>query len=362
MKKYIVSTVSLAFCSIIAFYSVKSFYKSEPPYKLNNGFTLVCDNSCTNETFEITETEAEHLSHYHEEDVLAAKDAISNKINMHEYTITSETGFDIPLTYFDRNSSKLLVVGPGFQNNRQMFYFVARLFNEYDVVVFDYRWHELKQFILQRSTLMHPINELLLKEEEEIIDVVRHMKQKKQYDTIVGHGICYSTYTLLAAQDKAQQQREKLFDKLILDSTFYSIPEMVRKIINDPWLIDEPQVNHTSSWFKAFVKYTGLELLIVSLTKLMGYTSVEPLVSRIVDTPILFIHGKEDVLIPVEDQFLNIWENADHTQKYALFTPFAHVKNMRNRGVFKCMCESFINTDNTDNFIAEIHEKMQECC
>jgi len=361
MKKYIISTIGLIFCTVIAFYSVKSFHNSATACTPNNSFTLVCNSSCTNEALEIKESEAEHLSHYHEEDVRAAKNAISQKINMSEYTITSETGFDIPLTYFDRNSSKLLVVGPGFQNNREMFYFVARLFNEYDVVVFDYRWHELKKFVLQRSTLTHPINELLLKEKEEIITVVRHMKQKKQYATIVGHGICYSTYTLLAAQDEAQQQGEKLFDKLILDSTFYSIPEMVRKIINDPWLIDEPQVNYTSSWFKAFVKYTGLELLIVSLTKLMGYTSVEPLVSRIVDTPILFIHGKEDVLIPLEDQFLNIWEQTQ-TQKYALFTPFPHVKNMRNRGIFKCMCEAFINTDDTNSFMADIHEKLQEVC
>jgi len=345
MKKYIISTISLAFCTIITFYSLKSFYKTEPTCKPNNSFTLICDSSCSNEILEITEPEAEHLANYHEEDILAAKNAISNKINMAEYTITTETGFDIPLTYFDRNSSKLLVVGPGFQNNRQMFYFVARLLCEYDVVVFDYRWIELKSFVLQRSTLIHPINELLLKEKEEIIAVVRHMKQQKHYDTIIGHGVCYSTYTLLAAQEEAQQQEEKLFDKLILDSTFHSMPEMARKIINDPWLIAEPQVNHTSSWFKSFVKYTGLELLIVTLTKLMGYTSVEPLVSHIVDTPILFIHGKEDVLIPLENQFINIWDSADQTQKCALFTPFAHVKNMRNRGVYKFICENFINSD-----------------
>jgi len=261
-----------------------------------------------------------------------------------EFSVRTPSGIDISVSFFNRSSNTLVVAGQGFQHPKHSVYPIAALYPNYDIVVFNYRWVKLWSFAMKLSTIFSPFKQFLLKEYEEVATVVNHIKQQKKYDMVVGHALCYSTYPFITAQAKAQKQQEDPpFNKIILDSTFSTTEDILEKVVQDPFLFCQAQIDHTPRWWKSILRFLRIPQVVAYLTREFAGCSTLSLLSKIKNTPIMFIHGQTDVLVPVEENFSKIWEATSQTVRFAFLTPFEHVMNMtKNRGLYKKVCELFI--------------------
>lgn len=261
-----------------------------------------------------------------------------------EHLLSTPYG-EIPVSFFNRNSDKVVFCGQGFQHSQRYCYPLADLYSNFDVVTFDYQWNNW-HFLCSPFTFISPIRRLLLNRHQEVSAVVNYFKSKKDYQVIAGHTICYSVYPFLRAQQEAQGGGERLFDKLILDSPFSSLDEICKKLIEDPYLCWEPQVNHTATWFKKALRCLcisqGIGSLMKKYVECAGGSSTA-IMSEIQNTPTLFIHSmKNDVLVP-PCEFDKLWQATPPSCRYAYLTPFAHVKHMtNNRGFYRFICEHFV--------------------
>jgi len=262
----------------------------------------------------------------------------------YEFNIATLSGIQVSATYFDRKSEFLVVAGQGFNHSKKSVHTLASLYPNYDVVAFNYRWTNMLRFVCKMSTIFNPIEELFLKEHEEVEAVVSYMKKKKKYSSVIGHALCYSTYPFLDAQAKSFPNKEPLFDKLILDSTFLTTDEIVEKITHQPLLIYNSQIDYTPSWLQTILKYLYIPRCAQFLIKRYSVASIPNLLNTIKDTPILFIHGKNDILVPVTDMFEAIWNATSEKNRFAYLTPHEHVMNLpKNRGLYRKVCELFID-------------------
>jgi len=83
--------------------------------------------------------------------------------------------------------------------------------------------------------------------------------------------------------------------------------------------------------------------------------SIKPFLKQISQASILFIHGTNDLLIPLESVFDEIFESASSTDKVALITPFGHVDNIQsNPASYKFVCDQFIMHQTRNAFIQAV--------
>lgn len=260
-----------------------------------------------------------------------------------EFNITIGSKIKISATLFDRDSDTLIVAGQSFNHNKKSVYALASIYPNFDIITFNYRWTSLWSFFCRLSSICNPIQELFLNEHEEITTIVNYIKKKKDYTSIIGHALCYSTYPFLEAQVKSLESEKPLFDKLILDSAFSTIDDVLDKITEKPFLICNSQMNLTPPWLQTLLNYLYIPKFIRFLLPKHPQTSIPSLLTAIKDTPIMLIHGKDDILVPLNETFENIWNAASKTIRFAYFTPYEHVMNLsKNRGLYKKICELFI--------------------
>ncbi len=183
-------------------------------------------------------------------------------------------------------------------------------------------------------------------------NVVNHFKNLKKYDQVVGIGECYSAFTFVISQSVEQRNGRVLFDKLILDSCWYSLNGFLDQLILDPWLTVDPQDGGASKFVKKIVKNTGLYFAASALLRqITPDFCIKKYLSNLKNVPVLFIHGRKDKLIPVHKEFDKVWNSAKHVQKAAIFTPFCHVESSRKMGSYAHLCELFIESKSVDDFV-----------
>jgi len=146
------------------------------------------------------------------------------------YFISLDCGLKIPLIHFDRNKETVLVLGGGYMDPKEKLESLAMLFQNYDVVIFDYR----TIFKNCKQTKGSTYKKLFEDEKEEIIKTVNFIKNFKKYKTIVGWAECYSCFTFAIAQFEQEINKKPLFDKLIFDSTFPSLKILNESTSSDP--------------------------------------------------------------------------------------------------------------------------------
>jgi len=137
-------------------------------------------------------------------------------------TFTTDDNVVIKTTYFDRGSDTLVVVGPGFTNEREKMAPFMHIFAEYDVVFFDYRGHgyEKKSWFNPISWNFNPFvrffgahprkARLGLDEGKDVAAVIRGMKARKPYKKVAGLGLCYSALIFVKAD--IQRPMELIFN------------------------------------------------------------------------------------------------------------------------------------------------------
>ncbi len=225
--------------------------------------------------------------------------------------------------------------------------------------MFDYRWHNFLHFFWNNlQAFVYPIQQLLLNEHEEVITVVNHLKEKKkqknghEYKEVVALCECYSTFTFAEAQFEEQERERRLFTKLIFDSCWFSFKEFAKSLSRDPWIPINPQTGGCPQCIKTFLQKSYVRKPLLSLIFLwLPEVTIEKYLHGITNTPILFIHGNNDVMVPFST-FEQIW-NATHTEeKTLLLTPYWHSDNVgKAKDIYCTCCRVFIESSNQKEFL-----------
>ena len=221
---------------------------------------------------------------------------------------TTKDGETIHGTYFDRDSDTLFVIGPGFTNEREKMAPFTHMFDECDLIFFDYRGHGYQEAkFWDPSTwdlnFFHTFfgidpqkARLGLDEEKDVIAVINGMKKRKKYNAIVGIGICYSALIF----SKTAALYPKAFTHLIFDGCWLSLDSITDKMLHDLRMVCTPQRGGwgnfwltTQKWGRDLLKNLGQALFRLDFKAI----SVLDFVPYIKEIPILYFYGKDDLMI-----------------------------------------------------------------
>lgn len=289
----------------------------------------------------------------------SSKPIINNeKLQGESVSLYTKSGIKFSGLFFNRNSDKIIIAGQGFPGSKESMIYVAKLFPCYDVFVFDYRWRNLPSFCLKSSTILHPIENFILREKEKAEAALAYCKCVKNYEEVIGLVTCYSNFTFAALQAEAEINNSDIrFTKLICDSMFSCFESFAENISKDPLIPMYPQTGKCPSFIRSFLSKKYVNNPILWLVKFfLPKVSIETYLRSLFNTPILFIHGKSDLLVDFEKHFLNqIWKWTKSENKVAFITPFQHADNDYNQAIYRDVCELFINSDSIPNFIRKIN-------
>jgi hypothetical protein len=267
------------------------------------------------------------------------------QLDLHEacpVTLKTSTGVEFSALFFNRQSDTVLILGQGFPGGKESMLSFAKLFPDYDVIVFDYRWKDLG-YALNPLNLLYPLKRWVYNAREEVEAVLAFLENYKHYRQKIGLAECYSTFLFVLAQAQAQRENRKAFDKLILDSCALSLLKFAERISIDPLLPISPRVGGTPEAIQAFLRSRAIRSVMLKLLHaLMPQVTVEGYLAEISNVPLLFIHAQNDLMVPLE-HFDQIWSAVQHTPKVALITPYRHADNLRHdKKVYRYVCEQFI--------------------
>lgn len=288
--------------------------------------------------------------------------AATRKIHTKKKPKTSEIGrlfsvetidhVKIDCTYFDRGSDTLIVVAEGFTNSREHMSPFITMYPDKDIVLFDFRGHGangagLLNFAKTVAGIDTSKVRLGLEEDKDVRAVVNGFKKYKTqctgtpYKQVIGLGLCYGAFVTAKAQ-----AMHKVFDKIILDGCWLSLPLFVEKIRADLQTINNPQTGGWANhWFWSNTFVRGAAEAFVRYILGLKYThniSFLEFADKLADTPILFIQGKDDYMIRREE-FAQVWNAVPGDNKMVLLTSREHVRNhLKQKELYKLSTDLFI--------------------
>lgn len=278
-----------------------------------------------------------------------------------EKTVQTKDKKNISFSFFNRNSDTLILIGPGFTNNKEKMVPFAHMFLEYDVAILNFRGHghsnNFRWNPLYHLTGVDHDIQLGACEENDVFAIIENLKKEKKYKKIIGLGICFGAFAFVKAQAIAERAEVKLFDKLILDGCWLSLDATKNKILNDPYLIVSPQKGGAPSFLKRIFQnkkfINSLEWCIEKLCNIkFAHINLEKYLKRI-NIPTLFFYGKDDLMIK-RNEFEEIWKHLKTDEKVAIITDNPHVHNhLRSKELYKLNCDLFIE-QNYESFLEKI--------
>jgi hypothetical protein len=311
-----------------------------------NTFVVALDSTCIVRNADGTECviQANDPLVCREQEKINSAKKCMNRTSQVDVSIPMADGKPIQGSFFDRGSDVLLVIGPGFGFSRKTLHYYAKVFYNYDVLIFDYRWKScLKDFLCSVKTLKSPMAALFDTPKEEGSAVVQFGRSLKEYKKVVGLGVCYSAYQFLAAQAESTKKQIHVFDKLIIDSCPLSTAEIQKEVLRNVSLMFNPSQDAEPGWLQRVWSMTRIPDMLAWLGANFADYSTEPLCSHIGQIPVLCIQGRADRLVPM-DSFERIWASIQTPHKMALITPSSHVMNIRNQAIYKIVCDQFIES------------------
>ncbi|MBU1007737.1 alpha/beta fold hydrolase [Candidatus Dependentiae bacterium] len=289
-------------------------------------------------------------------------------------TVKTSDGETIHCTFFDRNSKKLLIIGTGFGNEREKVAPLIHMFDKYDIVIFDYRGHgydqpkllDTSQWLIKPNQKLQQIIDQItpyidwakvpnlninkttlgMSEEKDLLAAINHFKEKKSYEKLFGIGFCFSSFVLA----KTAAQNPGLFNKIILDSSMHSPQNIINRITESPQLLFDPQRGSWSSLLKTNSYDTNLLSKLVStfLQKSFSKLSItikttDQYLSQLQNTPVLFFHGKGDLMTPYNEDFMKNFTQTKIEEKAAIiFENSRHLTNhIKYKELYKAFSKSF---------------------
>lgn len=271
-----------------------------------------------------------------------------------DLTIKTKDNTYLTCSWFKRGNNKLIIVGPGFTNNKERMAPFVHMFHDYDILILNFRGHGIKSGIS-----LSPLYNMLgidsqirfgYREENDVFATVEHFRTQEKYDEIIGLGICFGAFIFAKTQALAEEQNIPLFDKLILDGCWLSLKNFSEKVKKDPYLVINPQTGGTPSFIKSVTKKVRLFEFLEYLSQKSFGLNIEEItlnfhLNKLKKTPLLFFYGKDDLTIDRQD-FETIWNNINHKNKIAIITSNPHVHNhLKEKEVYKSICDVFINEE-----------------
>ncbi len=205
------------------------------------------------------------------------------------------------------------------------------------------------------SQMTFGINSNLLtlgeKEELDVLAVADGFKKKKEeqtgkeYKQVYGLGICYGAFVFA----KTEAMYPKTFDKLILDGCWHDLPSIIAKLKKDLRMLCVPQRGGWSKvwplsrpWCQDVVQVLARHVWGI---KFDGNITLENYLPILTDTPILYFHGKDDLMVPF-NEFTEIWKKTASGKKTVILTSNEHVINhLKQKQLYKVLSELFLDLD-----------------
>ncbi len=264
------------------------------------------------------------------------------KLGAQKITLETADKCAIEAYHLKRGSPTLVITAGGFPTNKEVMINATALFEHCDVILFDFRWAQPNYFHRQQ-TILHPFTTIILDCTKDVAAILAYAHQHG-YKRVIGHGVCFGAGLFVLAQRQAQKDGTACFDKLILDSCWLSLDAFADAIIKDPYLLWR--------WGKG-----GAPLVLKILTRIcylpvyglcwltLPAIDIGDTLKQLRDTPILFLHGSDDKLVPL-DKFNRLWICASHVPSTALVTPFEHSKNDKNMpALYAYLANQFIEPE-----------------
>ncbi len=266
----------------------------------------------------------------------------------------------IPYTFIDRNSSKLLVVGGGYTDARDMYAPLAVMFPNYDIVFFDYRGHGMDQGSLFYKCFGANVFRTRFgsAEHEEVFAIVDEIKNRKVsinqhgYEKVFGMGFCFSAVTFA----HAETLKPETFDKLVLECPWISQKIVLRRVFGKVDVSKEVLSRQARyRILRGFVRTLSLfgitkHKIVRYLCTRSGYKKLNchEIMRGLTDKPILFFHGTNDFIVPNEE-FEKVWELAHGPEHYAITTPSRHtLTRIKYKELFKLAADLFFEGTKDD--------------
>ena len=287
-------------------------------------------------------------------DIKKVKDFCKSLPEHSEFKVLTKDNQEIDVSFFNRNSDKLIFIGPGFSNQKEKLIPFVAMFPDYDVVIINFRGHVLNKLGINLQTSLGD------KEEQDIIAVINYINTNfNKYKSKIGIGICFGGYNMVKAQALAEKNNEQLFDALIIDGCCLSIDQSIDVLCSDPGLIFNPQKGGSNFFTKLIVGSDLIKYLIKNLIEYLLGIDIKSLDSAqwfscIKETPVLFIHSRPDLVISW-DSFISIYNSCNSKNKAAWITPNAHVINhLKSKEIYAYLVEQIINNRFLIDIIQEI--------
>ncbi len=279
--------------------------------------------------------------------------------NTKEFILTTQDKMQVFCLYINRGKKNLIITAPGLGALKERMVVVAEMFEDYDILMFDWRGHGLpdKYDFRPLKRLFHlDFNcKFGISEEQEVVTVVEHMRENYNYSQIFGFAPCYSSLIFTKAQ---YLTNESLFDKLILDGAWPTPLHILKKWAQDPKLMfDNKRGGWKDNWY---TKNDRLVNISQSIAKTL-YPELENLdltlyLSNIYNTPILFIHGTKDLLVDSSD-FEKLWKSSNSQFKAKLQLPIEHgTTHLKEKAIFAHICNLFLSSRDSKIFFTKCSE------
>ena len=263
---------------------------------------------------------------------------------IHQLLLEGPSGLQVPCTFFNRQSDTMLIVGCPLPAPKEAMELFATLFDTYDVVLFDYQWSGCFGSMLTKAIVTaRPIQKILFDQIAVVERVLSFAQERKQYTKIVGLGECYSAFFFAKIQaDAIKKTGTGPFTHLIFDSCWHSIRSFAEQICVDPFLPINPKKGGAPRLLTMLTNSTIFKKTVLRLAfAMLQNVSIEPYISS-VKTPLLFIHGLNDLFV-TKAHFDTIWDAADPHNRAVLYTPYGHCDNLHKKDVYRSVCNTFIN-------------------
>lgn len=291
--------------------------------------------------------------HFDTKKLKNSKKEILKEEKAEEIEIETADKIKIQGYFLDRGSDKALLIGQGFCDCADVLIPFFKLFPDYDILIINYRWSSSK-FMLKNMT-GEALDKLILKASGDVIASVKHIEDKKDYKNITGVGLCYSGLVYVIAQAIQSRYDQRLFDKLIIDSSYYSTKGVAESVTKDPILCCENKHGGTPNCLQSIfsVLFTMPVTCLGSccLGNKFEYLSMSQYLP-IINIPIMFIHGKKDLLVPYDPFFKKMYKAACNTAfRCALITENPHVlHHFKSKEAYAYLAKLFIEAANGEDF------------
>lgn len=275
--------------------------------------------------------------------------------------LKTDDDYEFEATFHDRGGKYLVIVCHQFNSFQEEACRALWLFDDADVLTFDFRGHgknRVRRLLSSLFTLRVDFQTFQFgkKEELEIKSAVEYCKKQREndpYQKVVGLGFCFGAAMLA----KAQALYPDLFTHLILESCWPKMDILLDRFLGYPRLAtlpNDPNYRQKNSRLKKFfgnkkIKKTLKIILERILCKQKIDFSICPLdYLKKVKIPVMFSHGNNDNLIKFSE-FESMWKALDNNLKVAFVTNDGHIVNSRkNKFLFKTIANLFVNSQPED--------------